>query len=320
MEFKLVSSIVSNIQQTIVNSLAGTANTLKGHTFNVRVKNFNKTQLVKGTITVANQKRLEKEIKDSRKVQNSILGFLNSMKFPTSIRVDNFPDYPKFPEFPKSINVDNFPKPQEFPKNIRVSNQPTKELDSIANALKDVNGSVKKIKFNPTINVEAPKLPNINVPEPRVTVTQKDIDYERLASLIPQPEQIDYTKLAESIAKEIGQSIVTLGGGGTSGNKYPYRTSNGQPSHAVVNDLGQISNVSEERWGVNNTYEETGLSYIGEQDVDGNWILRKVVEADGSTTITYATVNNNPGYTDYTSAWTDRLSLVYDIYQVAFTA
>jgi len=60
------------------------------------------------------------------------------------------------------------------------------------------------------------------------------------------------------------------------------------------------------------------LTYVGKEDGDGNWAIQKIDESSG-TSITYATVTNNSGTTSYSTAWTNRASLTYNDYSVAFT-
>jgi len=317
MEFKLVQQIVKNIQDTVTNSVIGSSRALMKHTFPTKIVNFPKIQKVNGVVSVSNQKRVEKELKKSTIVQKSVLKWLKSFKLPTKMEISNFPSAKKQLPYPTKMEVSNFPKSVEAPKNIRVSNQPTKEIKALGELLKQVKTAIGGLKLDPTIKVQAAKADKVIVPPANVSVTQQEIDYEKLASLIPVPEILDIKKLAEAIAKEIASSIVSVGGGG-SGGKYAFRDSNGQPSHGLVNDLFQQSTVNEDRWGLNNTSKSKNTTYTGEQDVNGNWIIRKIIKTGSNIAMSYATIRNNESVTTYLDAWDDRTILTYDLYQVAF--
>lgn len=291
MEFKIVQKIVGNIQSTIENAAVATVNALKAHTFNadVRVKNFPKNQKVNGVVSVSNQRRVEKELKKNGTTQKSMLKWLKGFKMPKSIEVSNFPKPEKFPKFPTEIKVKNFPKQKEFPKNIRVSNQPSKELKDLSKKIAAVEKAVKALKLDPKINVDAPKIPEINVPEPSVTVTQKDIDYEKLASLIPVPEKIDYDKLAEKIGKELGEMVVSIGSGGGSRKE-------GQ------DDLTREYNISDKD-------ESSTPKYYGFVGRSGNWYILK----ESGTEYRYVR-----GSQSYVTNWDNRASLDYARYNEVF--
>lgn len=308
MEFKIVQQIVGNIQQTIENAAVASVNALKAHTFNadVKVKNFPKNQKVSGVVSVSNQKRVEKELKTNGTTQKSILKWLKGFKFPKSIEVSNFPEFPKFPEHPKEIRVSNFPKQKEYPKNIRVSNQPTKEIKELSKKIAAVEKAVKALKLDPKINVEAPQAPQVNVPEPRVTVTQKDIDYEKLASLIPVPENFDYDKLAEKLAKELGDMVVSIGGGGSSssgGNSFYDRQ--GRPARATLDSEGRI--LTSPDYFIADKEVGSTVTYTGNENSEGAWYIMMI----SGDAIRYAS-NNNNDKKDYAEAWADRADLVYD--------
>ena len=317
MEFKLIQQIVKNIQDTITNTVIGSSRSLMGHTFKVKTINFPKIQKINGIVTVSNQKRVEKELKTNGVTLKTIFKWLKSFKLPKEIKVSNFPNFPKHIPYPTKMEVSNFPTPVEPIKNIRVSNQPTKEIKDLSKLLKAVEKAVKGLKLDPTIKVQAPRAEKVIVPAPQVSVTQQEIDYEKLASLIPIAETLDIDKLSESIAKEIAASMVTVGGGG-SGGKYAFRDSNGKPSHGIVNDLHQQSTVVEDRWGLNNTNKAGNITYTGQEDIDGNWIIRKITKTGSNIAMSYATEINNASVTTYTDAWNDRTTMTYDLYKVAF--
>jgi len=318
MEFKLVQQIVKNIQDTIANSAIGSSRALMAHTFKTKTVNFPKTQKINGIVTVSNQKRVEKELKTGNIIQRSVLKWLKGFKLPTSMKVSNFPPLRKQLPYPTKMEVSNFPPPVKPIKNIRVSNQPTKEIKDLGKLIKQVKTAIGGLKLDPTIKVQAPKADKVIVPPASVSITQQEIDYKKLAKLIPVQKEIDYKKLSEAIASEIAGSIVSIGGGGSGGGKYAFRDSSGEPSHGIVNDLHQQSTVSEERWGLNNTSKAGNITYTGQEDVNGNWIIRKITKTGSNIAMSYATVINNPTVITYTDAWDDRTTMTYDLYKVAF--
>ena len=304
MEFKLLQTIVGNIQTTIENAAIASVNAIKANVFDVKVRNFPKTQKVNGVVSVSNQKRVEKELKIANVTQKSVLKWLKGLKFPTSIKVDNFPEPQKFPDFPTEIKVKNFPKQKEYPKNIRVLNQPTKEIKAVDKSVKAVADAVKKLKLNPQINVEAPKMPPINVPEPRVTVTQKDIDYQKLADLIPVPEELNYDLLAEKIAKVLGEMVVSIGGGKSGGGNSFYDRQ-GRPARATLDDKGRI--LTSPDYFIADKEVGSTVTYTGNENSEGAWYIMMV----SGDAIRYASNNNNEGKT-YEQAWAARAELEYD--------
>jgi hypothetical protein len=129
--------------------------------------------------------------------------------------------------------------------------------------------------------------------------------------------ELDYQKLAETIGKEIAAMTVSTGGGG-SGGKYAFQDTQGNRGYGLTNILRQLSVVQEERWGINDTFKSGTITYSGEEDVDGNWIVRKITKGTGTVNMAYATVKNNPLVTNYTDAWDNRVTLTFNSYSIAF--
>lgn len=67
----------------------------------------------------------------------------------------------------------------------------------------------------------------------------------------------------------------------------------------------------------NNIAESGTITYIGYEDADGDWFIKRLDTASG-TEIRFATVNNNVSTTDYSTAWTNRADLTYNTYGTAF--
>lgn len=306
MEFKLVHNIVKNIQDTIWNTGVKSVAALKVHTFSSKVVNFPNIQKINGIVSVSNQKRVESELKVATTTQKTILKWLKGFKLPTEIKVSNFPSPEKPAPFPKSFEVSNFPKPPEPIKNIRVSNQPTKEIEELLNAIVALDGTVKKMKLDPQINIEAPKPDTITVQSPGVTVTQQEIDYEKLASSFPAPikvPEIDYEKLANAIASK----IVTIGGGGGGSRGNGFVGRDGKPTKAMVDEQGRL--VTSPDYYIADKASSGGITYTGNENSEGAWYIFRL----NGDTIRYASNNNNTSYANYSAAWADKASLTYGL-------
>ena len=65
---------------------------------------------------------------------------------------------------------------------------------------------------------------------------------------------------------------------------------------------------------LNDIAESGDITYFGEEDRDGNWMVVKFDETS-DTSVSYATVVNNDTVTDYSTAWAARATtLVYGDY------
>lgn len=319
MTFELISKITGTIISTIQETAVASVRALKKHTYSAKIENFPKVQKVSGKVEVTNQTPITKRQDSLLKVARDIYILIKKWRFPSEIKVSNFPIPPKFPEYPKQINVGNFPKFPEFPKRIGINNWPTEHLQNVVVEMGEIKKAIKAQKLDPKISVEAPPAPPpVVVPAPRVSVTQTEIDYAKLSEEVAKAvPKIDYDKLSKAIAEEIGQMKITASGGG--GGRYAFQTTDGERTYGLVNKLRQLSTVNEDRWGMNDTAKVNKTTYTGEQDVDGNWIVRKITKVTGGVLMRYATIKNNPSITDYETAWGGRADLDYGLYQDAFT-
>ena len=57
------------------------------------------------------------------------------------------------------------------------------------------------------------------------------------------------------------------------------------------------------------------LFYFGKQTSTGIWLLQKLETSSNVTTISYANIGNNATQTTYTLAWTNRLTLTYQLFE-----
>lgn len=292
MNFQLIKDVVANIIKTIEQTAVVGVNALKAHTFSTKVRNFPKTQAIKGTITVANQKKVEKELKASKKLHKSILNWLKGFRLPESIRVSNFPSAPKPTQFPGSFEISNFPKPTPALKNIRITNQPTAQLKSLNFKIDKLTGEVKKLKLDPKISVQTPKPERVIVPPANVTVKQEKIDYKKFAKLIPEPaKEFNYSKLAKMIANEVAGMAVSVGGGGGTRKE-------------GLDDLTRSYNVCDKDVA-------SAVKYYGFTGKAGNWYILK--EDTDNNTYRYIKGSNK-----YATNWDDRVSLEYAYYHEIF--
>lgn len=86
----------------------------------------------------------------------------------------------------------------------------------------------------------------------------------------------------------------------------------------VVDETTVIAEVSEVgppavEWGTND-YTEGDPLFAGQTLPDGTWRIKQVSD----TSVSYATVANNPTVTLYTDAWTNKATLTYERYEEAF--
>lgn len=314
--YEFTTNLVKNIIDSIESSAVAGVNSLKAHTFPSRITNFPKTQTIKGTVTVGNQKRLEKNVKDVKSVLSDIKKFLASYKSPDSIKVSNFPDQKEYPKFPDSFKVSNFPKQIAPPDSITVKNL-SEVVKGLSKELSKIEAVIKKLKLAPVINVEAPKSEKVVVPPANVVLNEKEIDYELLAEAVASSmPQMDYTKLADAIGKKVASMVVTVGGGGKSG-KTSFRTIDGKPKDALVDSSGRLVVIQSSAdnvpgYSVNDT-EDAGssITYVGQENEAGLWYIKKIDESTSNTTIGHANVSNNKAYTSYEDAWDNRATLSY---------
>ena len=60
--------------------------------------------------------------------------------------------------------------------------------------------------------------------------------------------------------------------------------------------------------------DESGIvTYIGSMNIYGVWLVKKLTESGNALTITYANISNNDTRTTFALAWTNRLTLIYDL-------
>ena len=69
-----------------------------------------------------------------------------------------------------------------------------------------------------------------------------------------------------------------------------------------------------------NHYEKVDATteYVGKENNTGVWLILKIVTDGEDKTLTYATIKNNSSVATYSAAWTNRATITYALYSVAF--
>jgi hypothetical protein len=81
--------------------------------------------------------------------------------------------------------------------------------------------------------------------------------------------------------------------------------SNPKPVDTIVYNTNNIDEAS------------TTVCYIGMEDKNGSWSVKRIDTTSGAS-FTYATVKNNTSYLTYDTAWTARAALTYENYGDSF--
>lgn len=77
-------------------------------------------------------------------------------------------------------------------------------------------------------------------------------------------------------------------------------------------DLYKLNNIDDES-------TSAGVTYLGKTKDDGTYAIVKIDETSPALPVfTYATITNNVSTTTYSTAWTNRASLTYNRYEIAF--
>jgi hypothetical protein len=223
-----IQDILNYITRQLEAVSKATVLALKGHMFSVRVSNFPKTQTVKGTVTVGNQKNLERGIKDLQKRMEKIAETIVALDFPTEMTVKNIKDTPIpektiIPEYPKQLDV-TVKNPQD---KVEVTN-----LGGLSKQITQLEKAVKGLKLDPKINVDAPQV-NVEAAKPPVVNIPES---EKLVSDDPKkfvPVRLtDGKKFYEAINEFI-----------TSAGRLMFSTSTGKKDQALIDDNRRIQVV-----------------------------------------------------------------------------
>ena len=118
-----------------------------------------------------------------------------------------------------------------------------------------------------------------------------------------QREEHDHTLYAKRV------NIV-----GTSGNQVNVT---GDGKLEVNASVSATIDAVVEKWNLNDIEETATITYIGQEEKDGDWYLKKI-DTSSTVVFSHATATNNPSVVTYNSAWTSRASLTYQDYSSAF--
>lgn len=77
------------------------------------------------------------------------------------------------------------------------------------------------------------------------------------------------------------------------------------------------ANETTDKFGVNAMVTLGSITYIGMEEKNGFWFIKKMDETTGMV-LGYATINNNSNYSSYSDAWTNKATLTYGNYSQAF--
>ncbi len=197
------------------------------------------------------------------------------------------------------------------------------QMVALGNAVKAVEKAVKNQKTTivpPKISL--PKT-NVNVEAPDLSPLNEDLRaIERAVKKIIIPEvTIDLTTLEKELKsqhktlKDIRDVSGSSGGGGAP-RATPYSNSEGIPTFVTLNPDGTIpiSSGGQASYSVNDMDDSAATEYYGFTTADATYQIRKVTDSG----VSYATISNNSGTADYTTAWSNKTSLTYGRFDEAF--
>jgi hypothetical protein len=201
----------------------------------------------------------------------------------------------------------------------------SKQFDGLKSAIEAVGKFIKAQKLiaeapvvnvaSPIVNVDAPDLKSLQTPLKDILKAVKAIvvpefktDNTALESLV---------KKSNELLKKIIDKPVSAGGGG--GGVVSYVDSAGYASPVTKNADGSVpvTSLNINKFNVNNIKTVGLVTYIGMEDKDGVYCIKKI-DTTTDNVFTYATITNNPTIATYTLAWAGILTNTYSIYSGAF--
>lgn len=287
---------------TVENTAKAVVSALKKGLFSVEVKNLPKVTEISGKVNVLNLKEIEISYQKIREMFDDL-----KKNLPTTVKVENFPEFPEFP---------NFPEPEKFPDKIKteVTNEITvKEFKQLvgltANISKKLDSFPKKFPEFPTF----PEFPKI--PAPIVKVEEKDfpteIEISNLETLISKnpkayvPVRLtDGEDFYESMARSFGGAIIE-----------PYSDDEGIPQKALVDNkrhlqvdvltMPEIVVPDEVKIIETEPTDTTKLnaSVAISESVDGTVTTKTIVKTIGTDTYTKTVVTDSSDNSVIISSW-----------------
>lgn len=286
---------------------------LRFNEYQVKIRNYPKTQEVKGTVIVGNQKRLEDLNRESSK---RLEQRIQELKTELKILI------PK--DFPKEIKVTNIKEtPQakfSAPEVVSIKN-----ISQITDKIDEITKEIRKLELNPEINLPAPK---VTVTPTPVQVSENVIEIEKPLKTLAQ----DLTRVLEAFKDENPKKYI------------PVRLSDGKAFYKAIEDFsiatGNIKAFSDsagtgkparvdtyrraivysDEYRLNDRKTVGDTKYLGFEDRFGNWYLMRImgtgIDPDDQQ-FRFATNTNNDTITTYTGAWNNKETLTYSRYSVA---
>ncbi len=241
MDYKVLQGFLNSIIQTIQNTAISAVKVLKSSLYRVTIKNFPKTQDIKGTVVVGNQRKLEKLVKELKETTFILTEDLKTNKY--SVDIKNFKskiDIGNLSNLEKA-NLSGNKLLKDVQKELKVLQKLTKTLDKksikINNPvdvkplfvkLGELQKWLKKQDFSPKIKVQSPKIPApiVNVPAPVVNVKKDKYDFSKLLKSLEaklferNPKKTISVRLSDG--KDFYEAMqemmaISSGGGGGSG-------------------------------------------------------------------------------------------------------
>lgn len=309
---KIVQSVIDSFTQVAVAHLSGLKKFLQTTTLKVQVQNPAKKVEVMGEVKVSNMPPLLKAIGGIPLAINALKKAVIANK---TVMVSNLKDL-KFPEFPKKIEISN---PQ---KEVKITN-----MKEFTDAVEKIAEFLAKVKYDPRIEVKPTpiniKAPVVNVPAPVVNVPKQEppvvnvekpdlSDIKKLLKFFEDTNAKNPLAVQLSDGKKYYKALEKMAEIYAGSSFSAFQDESGADARALVNSRHELVTVSSDAWGTNDSdqVDETN-SYVGEENLDGSWRIKKVSVSGNVTSTRYATKKNNPSVESYADAWTDRASLTY---------
>lgn len=274
---------------------------------NVNIKNLPNPLPVKGDVTVKNLKDHTEDWIELQRVVEGIPALLKNLATPTA-RVSNLKDI----KFPNKLEVSN---PQ---RKVEVTNLDAlyKALQSIKTAISELPKEFPETKIPPFPKLpEYPKFPEMKFP--KMPEFPKEISVKDLQKLIKLAEKLTAGDPKEPIAVRLSDGkkfyeaiteFLTTGGGG----QIPFTYYAGGRAEALITSKREQAVSMTERYTNNDVdIPNATTTYIGQEDVDSNWLVTRIVQSGNVNSFRYATIRNNATKTTYTGAWNARATLSY---------
>lgn len=209
-------------------------------------------------------------------------------------------------------NLDEIEKPSNevFIKN-PVKSVAISNVYEINKELGKLQKLVQALKLDPKIVIPEIKLPTINIPQ-----SKAEVILDRRETLMgDDPEKYIAVRLTNG--KKFYEALEDFSIRASNASA-AYVNKDGIKTQGMVDSQNNVLTSQSDRFGLNHTYKSGGTTYLGQEDIEENWIVQKIVKSGGTITMTYATKKNNTTINAYTYAWSHRADLEYGRYSEAF--